>query len=174
MIVVTASTPSATQPPPAFATASRNHYRAATLAAAKDLRISADHLAGLAAECGIKAILADFLGSRLNTRNRLENAEVATVKGAPGSRTRKPQEHGHLPELWEHLTAVAHRRRGGGSGALFTQLIWKNPFAGWDVGDRYCDGTTITDAALDRHLKAAYDLIAAHEQASILGTRTHA
>lgn len=172
MIVVTASTPSATPPPPAFATASRNHYRAATLAAERDLRISADHLAGLAAECAVKAILADFLGSRLNTRNRLENTEVATVKGTPGNRKRKPQEHGHLPELWEHLTAVAHRRRGGGPGALFTQLIWNNPFAGWDVGDRYCDGTAITDTVIGRHLKAAYDLIAAHEQASILGTRT--
>ncbi|MEW2548603.1 hypothetical protein AB0910_23010 [Streptomyces sp. NPDC047002] len=168
---MTAST-SPAPPPPAFAAASRNHYRAAALAAERGLRTSADHLAGLAAECGIKAILADFLGSRLNTRNRLENAEVATVKGAPGNRTRKPQEHGHLPELWEHLTAVAHRRRGGGAGALFTQLIWNNPFAGWDVGDRYCDGTALTDAVIDRHLKAAYDLIAAHEQASILGTRT--
>lgn len=173
---MTASTPSAATAvqPPAFAAASRNHYRAATLASEKNLRISADHLAGLAAECAVKAILADFLGSRLNARNRLENAEVATVKGAPGNRTRKPQEHGHLPELWEHLTAVAHRRRGGGSGALFTQLIWENPFADWDVGDRYSDGTAITDSALDRHLKAAYDLIAAHEQAGILGTRTNA
>ncbi|MHC0429479.1 hypothetical protein ACX6XY_04705 [Streptomyces sp. O3] len=171
---MTASTPSATQPPPAFSLASRNHYRAAILAAEQDLRISADHLAGLAAECGIKAILANFLGSRLNARNRLENDEVATVKGDPGNRTRKPQEHGHLPELWEHLTAVAHRRRGDGSGGLFTQLIWENPFASWDVGDRYCDGTSISDAALGRHLSAAYDLIAAHEQASILGTRTHA
>lgn len=173
---MTASTPSATQPP-AFATASRNHYRAAALAAGEGLRISADHLAGLAAECGIKAILADFLGSQLNPRNRLVNDEVATwekKKGAPGVRVWRPREHGHLPDLWEHLTAVAHRRRGGGSGALFTQLIWENPFAGWSVGDRYCDGTTITDDVLDRHLKAAYDLIAAHEQASILGTRTRA
>ncbi|MEW2248450.1 hypothetical protein AB0907_14070 [Streptomyces sp. NPDC006975] len=173
---MTASTPSATQPP-AFATASRNHYRAAVLAAKENLRISADHLAGLAAECGIKAILADFLGSQLNTRNRLVNDEVATwvkKKGAPGVREWRPQEHGHLPELWEHLTAVAHRRRGGGAGALFTQLIWKNPFAGWDVAGRYCDGTAITDAEVDRHLKAAYDLIAAHEQAGILGTRTRA
>ncbi len=154
--------------------ASRHHYHAARLAAGENLRISADHLAGLAAECAVKAILGDFLGSRLNSRNRLEHEEVATVKGALGNRTRKPMEHGHLPELWEHLTAIAHRRRGGGSGALFTQLIWENPFDGWDVGDRYCDGTAITEADLDRHLKAAYDLIAAHEQAGILGTRTHA
>lgn len=173
MIVVTASTPSATPPPPAFATASRNHYRAATLAAERDLRISADHLAGLAAECAVKAILIDFLGSRLDVWNKPEHPEVKYLDRS----RKKPQwtnKHGHLPELWEHLTAVAHRRRGGGSGALFTQLIWNNPFAGWDVGDRYCDGTAITDTVIDRHLKAAYDLIAAHEQASILGTRTRA
>jgi hypothetical protein len=173
VIVVTASTPSATPPPPAFATASRNHYRAALLAAAKDLRISADHLAGLAAECAVKAILIDFLGSRLDARNMPEHPEVKYLDRS----RKKPQwtnKHGHLPELWEHLTAVAHRRRGGGSGALFTQLIWKNPFADWDVADRYCDGTAITEADVDRHLKAAYALIAAHEQAGILGTRTRA
>ncbi|NNN31020.1 hypothetical protein HLK59_11685 [Streptomyces sp. S3(2020)] len=172
---MTASTSSAATAaqPPAFAAASRNHYRAATLASEKDLRISADHLAGLAAECAVKAILIDFLGSRLNARNMPEHPEVKYLDRS----RRTPQwtnKHGHLPELWEHLTAVAHRRRGGGSGALFTQLIWENPFADWDVGDRYCDGTAITDTILERHLKAAYDLIAAHEQAGILGTRTRA
>jgi hypothetical protein len=172
MTVVTASTPPAAQPP-AFAAASVHHYHAAVLATEKNLRISADHLAGLAAECGIKAILVDFLGSRLDARNRPEHPEV-TYLDRSGRKPRWTNKHGHLPELWEHLTAIAHRRRGGGVGALFTQLIWNNPFEGWDVADRYCDGTTITDAVLDRHLKAAYDLIAAHEQASILGTRTHA
>jgi hypothetical protein len=142
------------------------------LAADEDLRISADHLAGLAAECAVKAILIDFLGSRLNARNMPENPEVEALYRV-GNAMKWKKQHGHLPELWEHLTAVAHRRRGCGSGALFTQLIWKNPFAGWDVANRYCDGTAITDAEVDRHLKAAYDLIAAHEQAGILGTRTH-
>ncbi|WP_338118056.1 hypothetical protein [Streptomyces coryli] len=169
---MTASTPSATQPP-AFAVASRNHYHAARLAAEEDLRISADHLAGLAAECAVKAILIDFLGSRLNVRNMPENPEVEALYRL-GNTMKWKKQHGHLPELWEHLTAVAHRRRGGGSGALFTQLIWENPFAGWDVADRYCDGTAITEAGVDRHLKAAYALIAAHEQAGILGTRTRA
>ncbi|MGF3217339.1 hypothetical protein [Streptomyces albidoflavus] len=169
---MTASTPSATQPP-AFAVASRNHYRAARLAAKEDLRISADHLAGLAAECAVKAILIDFLGSRLNARNMPENPEVEALYRV-GNTMKWKKQHGHLPELWEHLTAVAHRRRGGGSGALFTQLIWKNPFAHWDVGDRYCDGTAITKADIDQHLKAAYALIAAHEQAGILGARTRA
>ncbi|MFG3145342.1 hypothetical protein [Streptomyces sp. NPDC048243] len=170
---MTASTPSAAPPPPAFAKASRNHYRAAMLAAAKHLRISADHLAGLAAECAVKAILIDFLGSRLDASNKPEHPEVKYLDRS----RKKPQwtnKHGHLPELWEHLTAVAHRRRGGGSSALFTQLIWENPFAGWDVADRYCDGTAITEADIDRHLEAAYALIAAHEQAGILGARTRA
>lgn len=173
MISVTASTISATTPPPAFAAASRHHYQAARLAEQRRLWISADHLAGLAAECAIKAILTDFLGSKLNERNMPVHPEVKYLDRSK----KKPEwthKHGHLPELWEHLTAVAQHRRDAGAGALFTQLIWENPFVGWDVADRYCDGTAITEEVLDRHLKAAYDLIAAHEQARILGMGTSA
>lgn len=166
MIVVTASSPTASRPP-AFAAAGRNHYQAALLAARDRLRISADHLAGLAAECAIKAILLDFLGSELNDRDRPVNKQERTKDP---NRRHPDMEHGHLPPLWEDLTALAHRRQDAAAGVLFAELLWHNPFDGWDVGGRYCDGTAITGPDLDRHIKAAHDLIAAHEQASILGT----
>lgn len=169
MIVVTAPTTSASQPP-AFAAAGRDHYHAAALAAGNQLnqvRISADHLAGIAAECAIKAILMDFLGSELNEYDRPVHPQE---KIRNTSKKRPHLEHGHLPELWEHLTAIAHRRADSAAGVLFAELLWENPFADWSVGDRYCDGTAITQQNLDRHLKAAHDLIAAHEQAKILGT----
>ncbi|MFF3140934.1 hypothetical protein ACFVRU_04145 [Streptomyces sp. NPDC057927] len=166
---MTAPTTTSASQPPDFTKAGRSHYHAAMLASGGELRIAADHLAGLAAECAIKAILIDFLGSRLNAYNRPFNAEVKILDRSK----KKPfwtDKHGHLPELWEHLTAVANRRQSAAAGVLFAELVWKNPFADWDVGDRYCDGTAITQQNLDRHLKAAHDLIAAHEQACILGT----
>lgn len=172
MTSVTASTQPAAAQPPTFGKVSRDHYRAAQLAAADgELRASADHLAGLAAECAIKAILLDFLGSRLRRSGKPYHPQVALPD--PTRRESKwSNDHGHLPELWEHLTAIVHRRKDAAAGILFTALIWKNPFDDWDVANRYSDGATISRHDLDRHLKAAYDLIAAHEQAHILGTRT--
>jgi hypothetical protein len=165
-------------PPPAFRAASRHHYDTAQLAAGNRLRISADHLAGLAAECAIKAILLDCLGSALTGKGRPfhpELKEEAKERMQREGLKDLPQQdymHGHLPWLWGQLCAVAGRRRGREVGPLFTQLIASNPFLGWAVEGRYCDETSITEADLARHLQAAYDLIAAHEQARTLGTGT--
>lgn len=177
VIDVTAPTPSVA-PPPAFRTASGNHYHTAKLAAGNRLPISADHLAGLSAECAIKAILLDYLGSQLNHKSRPYSPElmVTPQPAAPGQKAKKQDQkeylHEHLPELWGQLSAVANRRKGREAGPGFMQLLQQNPFHDWHVAGRYCDGTTITEADLARHLQAAYDLIAAHEQARILGTGT--
>ncbi|WP_405984917.1 hypothetical protein [Streptomyces sp. NBC_00872] len=160
-----------TSPPPDFARASVHHYRSAVLATGARWQISADHLAGLAAECGIKAILISFLGSELKPNGMPHHPEMKFPHHQKKQKNWDGQ-HGHLPALWEQLTAVAHRRNDTAAGLLFSQLLWENPFADWDVGDRYCDGTMLTKEHVDRHLKAAHDLIAAHEQARILGTGT--
>lgn len=175
VIVVTAPTTSAA-PPPAFRAASGHHYHSARLAAADRLTIAADHSAGLAAECAIKAILLDYLGSRLNDKQRPYNSalELSSQPNPPGGKWRKQDRkeylHEHLPDLWGQLTAILDRRRARETGVLFLRLIGHNPFHDWDVSGRYCDGTAISEADLDRHLRAAYDLLAAHEQARILGT----
>ncbi|MGA5000787.1 hypothetical protein ACPCB7_22470 [Streptomyces arboris] len=160
-----------TSPPPDFARASVHHYRSAVLATGEQWQISADHLAGLAAECAIKAILITFLGSELKPNHMPHHPEMK-FPDPKRNEKRWDGQHGHLPALWEQLTAVAHRRKDAAVGILFTQLIWQNPFADWEVSDRYCDGSALTQQHVDRHLKAAHDLIAAHEQARILGTGT--
>lgn len=160
--------------------ASGHHYRSAKLAAGDQLHISADHLAGLAAECAIKAILLDYLGSRLNEKQRAYSPDLMIPQQQqppPGSEKPKKQDrkeyvHEHLPELWGQLSTIASRRRGRETGPLFMQLIQQNPFHDWDVGGRYCDGTAISEEDLTRHMQAAYDLLAAHEQARTLGTGT--
>ncbi|MFE4213613.1 hypothetical protein [Streptomyces sp. NPDC056844] len=180
MIVVTApaAQPTSASQPPAFLKASGHHYRSAQLATKDELHISADHLAGLAAECAIKAILLDYLGSRLNEKQRpfspdLMIPQQRPVNGVkPKKQDRKEYSHEHLPELWGQLSTIASRRRGRETGPLFMQLIQQNPFHDWDVGGRYCDDTNISDADLTRHLQAARDLLAAHQQAITLGTGT--
>ncbi|MFE5616464.1 hypothetical protein [Streptomyces sp. NPDC056524] len=169
--------PARAVPPPAFRAASRHHHDTAQLAAKQRLHISADHLAGLAAECAIKAILLDYLGSRLNDKLRPFSPDLVApaVQNSAGEKPKKQDRkeymHEHLPELWGQLATVAQRRIGR-SAPQFMALISRNPFDDWDVAGRYCDGTTITQSDLARHLQAAYDLLAAHEQARILGTGT--
>ncbi|URN12061.1 hypothetical protein LUW77_10750 [Streptomyces radiopugnans] len=164
--------------PPSFLKASGHHYDTARLAEARRLRISADHLAGLSAECAIKAILQDYLGSRLNTRNRLFNPELMAPQQPASPRQKQKKQdykeytHEHLPELWGQLSTIAQKRTGRGAGPQFMQLLQRNPFHDWHVARRYCDDSTIAQADLDRHLSAARALIAAHEQARILGTGT--
>ncbi|MFE9026577.1 hypothetical protein ACFYOA_09985 [Streptomyces iakyrus] len=165
-------------PPPDFWAAGQNHYHAARLSADRQLSVAADHLAGLAAECAIKAILLAYLGSQLSTKSKPFNPALKRPpqQPAPGAKE-KPQppkeyEHGHLPELWSQLAEVVKLSTGRQIGPVFQQMLQQNPFRSWHVAGRYCNGTSISAADLQGHLKAAYDLIAAFEYARQTGTGT--
>ncbi|WP_406049293.1 hypothetical protein OG280_10590 [Streptomyces virginiae] len=161
--------------PPAFLAASRHHFHTAKLASDKQLRISADHLAGLAAECAIKAILVDYLGSVIKS-GKAYNGELkadAKEKMQREGLEKMPEKdywHGHLPEVWGHFTSVIGKRQARSAGPDFSTLLGDNPFDGWNVAHRYCDDAEIPETLVAQHLQAARILIAAHEQARTLGT----
>ncbi|MBB4963045.1 hypothetical protein [Saccharothrix violaceirubra] len=116
---------------------------------------NADHFAGIAAECALKGILHEFLGATPNQRGLLEHPQMSGKKEA-----------GHLPGLWSQLSAVATGR----NAAQFAELISApNPFASWDVAERYSDGTHISDQRSAEHLAAARNIIALYERAKIDG-----
>ncbi|MBT0770967.1 hypothetical protein KIH74_18660 [Kineosporia sp. J2-2] len=117
---------------------------------------NADHLAGLAAECLLKAILLDFLGGRMG---RIK-PETVTPEG-------RVVEYGHLPDVWDHLALHAQGR----SGAQFLTLISSdNPFRGsWQVWDRYANGTAVTPEICRSHLEAATTVARLHQQAQLDG-----
>ncbi|MFB8177752.1 hypothetical protein ACFC8N_17150 [Streptomyces sp. NPDC055966] len=176
---MTAPTPSAppTPPPPDFRAAGEHHYRTARLAADAQLSVSADHLAGLAAECAIKAILLAYLGSRLSTKDKPFSPalKLPPPQPTPGEKV-KPQppkeyEHGHLPDLWAQLAEVVKISQGR-VGPVFQQMLQQNPFQSWHVAGRYCSGTSISTSDIEQHLKAAYNLIAAFEYARQTGNGT--
>ncbi|MGH3616296.1 MAG: hypothetical protein ACRDRK_27620 [Pseudonocardia sp.] len=54
--------------PAQFAAAGRRHLDDGQLLLAHARHVTADHLAGLAAECMLKAVLVDFLGATLSPR----------------------------------------------------------------------------------------------------------
>ncbi|MCC9307581.1 hypothetical protein LN042_10785 [Kitasatospora sp. RB6PN24] len=151
--------------PPAFGPAAIGHYSAAVLADQKQLRGPADHLAGLAAECALKAILMDHLGSELNDRGRPYNPALHDAQRRP-RQDRKEYEHGHLPDLWGHLEALAVGRVGQ---LIMSKLPDENHFEGWDVAGRYADGETIAADTVTRHLTAARTICGAYVDLSTTG-----
>ncbi|WP_189224282.1 hypothetical protein [Saccharothrix coeruleofusca] len=137
----------------AFGDAARRHHADARALSELGRHGNADHLAGVAAECGLKAIIVEHLGG------------VVTPTGKP-KHTLAQDKLGHLPDLWDQMPLVARGR----NGAQFVELITdENPFSRWDVSERYSDGTHITATRAAEHLASAARIIAIHERATIDG-----
>ncbi|MFE2487230.1 hypothetical protein ACFXGR_28760 [Streptomyces mirabilis] len=148
------------------------HYDAATqLAKSPQLFGSADHLAGIAAECVIKAMLLDFFGSMQDAPLGIPYSPVIRNSPAAPSKTqiekaRKASEHGHLPHVWDQLFLLANGHQGA---TVLAQLPQQNPFREsadeWDVAHRYRDSGQISEQRVKRHLAAARTVIAAYQLA---------
>ncbi|MGW8488402.1 hypothetical protein [Streptomyces sp. NPDC055886] len=146
-------------PPHTFLKAGHDHYKAA-LQLSQDAKLAgpADHLAGLAAECVVKAMLMDFF-----------NAKQDIPYGKPYSQETpqdKPTWHGHMPKVWDHLQLIASGTRGN---LIRQQLPTQNPFSTpsdeWDVYHRYRDGDDFDPQRLPRHLATVLVLINAYNSA---------
>lgn len=112
---------------------------------------NADHLAGLAAECGLKAILEGWYGATL-TGDFLEwNGK--TVRS-------------HVKKLWGEVATALAGRTGA---TLATLLRGSVPFANWDVSDRYSDGTAVSNQSARDHVGVARQVIEILDQAILDG-----
>lgn len=138
-----------------FAAAGRRHLVDGQHLHSRGRLATADHLAGLAAECVLKAILLQFLGATM---------------GPIRPKTRDPSgtsvDYGHLPKIWDEVALHANGRAGAQFVAL---LAVPNPYSDWDISDRYCDGNAITSTATQKHLQAAVDLGNAYQRAILSG-----
>lgn len=109
---------------PQFAHAARRHFEDASLLRHQHRLANADHLAGVAAECGLKAILVAYLGGTLK-------------KGKPKHPEQPDKIFAHLPMLWSDLASTVQGRTASEFAML---LSGENPFASWDMAERYGDG----------------------------------
>jgi hypothetical protein len=142
---------------PDFKAAARRHYQDAQYLLADRRWPNADHLAGVAAECGLKAILLDYFGASLNQWDKPVHPQ-ATAKG---------QRLGHVNELWGQLPLIVRGR----SARPFTGLLtWQDPFNGWDVADRYSDGKAISETDAGDHVTTAGKILFMIQQAEIKGS----
>lgn len=94
-------------------------------------RANADHLSGLAAECGLKAVMK-ALGMPVRD------------DGAPQSRHHRV----HISELWPAFLSFAHAHHGAAYAARLPQ---QNPFADWSVHQRYAHRDSLDPSALAYH-----------------------
>ncbi|MFD3910755.1 hypothetical protein [Streptomyces sp. NPDC058603] len=148
-----------TPAPHTFLKAGHDHYNAALrLSQETPLPGPADHLAGLSAECVVKAMLMDFFGAKQDT-----------PYGKPYSQKTandKRMLHEHMPKVWDQLQLIASGHRGN---LIRQQIPTLNPFSTpsdeWDVFHRYRDGDTFPPQRLSRHLATALALIHAYESA---------
>lgn len=108
---------------------------------------SADHIAGLAAECVCKVLLHRF------------GAMPAADGGLAERRLRV-----HLPAILDELLCIAS---GHSAVEIFARLPQTDPFRDWAIDDRYVVDGVITSAAYNAH-RAALDQLFSSLQAAAL------
>ncbi|MER7014064.1 hypothetical protein ABT324_21805 [Saccharopolyspora sp. NPDC000359] len=144
-----------------FFAAAFRHYQDAQLLRGQERLPNADHLAGIAAECGLKAVLTSYLGGYIDEGNRPNHRAHPR-----GSKKKDKHEYGHLPTLWDEIAVVS----SGRSGSTFHQAMpQENPFHQWDVAERYAEGSHIDVTRADQHLAAARKVLPFYEEAKITG-----
>ena len=119
-----------------FRDAAERHWEDAGYLLAGKRLANADHLFGLSAECALKAVMR-ALGMTLRP------------DGAPADITLRV----HINQLWNEFITFAHRRSGAHYAAQISGI--PNPFANWDVNQRYDHRAGVTPVIAANHQQAA-------------------
>ena len=114
---------------PHYTDAHRRHWEDAELLFARDRWANADHLYGLSAECGLKAIM--------------ETLEVPIA----GDYRR------HVDELWPRYRALIENR-----GEMRYLVDGGDPFSDWSIHDRYARRGHVDRARAKRHREGAEEV----------------
>ena len=121
--------------PADFTDAHRRHWEDAELLFDAGRWANADHLYGVSAECGLKAIMLK-LGMKVDDR------------GAP----RRREHRQHMPELWSAFEDFAQNCDGG---AYLASLPDDEPFDDWSIHNRYANRNHFKRADIEPHQSAA-------------------
>lgn len=99
-----------------FRDAHDRHWNDGELLYAASRLANADHLYGISAECGLKAIMVQF--------------GMATTDVGPVEKRHRV----HVDQLWREFISFA---QGAGQANYATRLPSNNPFANWSINQRY-------------------------------------
>jgi hypothetical protein len=122
-------------PIPDFADACERHWEdARALHSSPTPRLAnADHLYGLSAECGLKAVMVR-LGMHVHPA------------------TGKPQIAKHIDKLWPAFVTFANKNSGAAYAAM---LPAANPFQDWLVDQRYANQSQYAEPTPTEHMNGA-------------------
>ena len=122
-----------TSPQIDFADARARHWGDAEVLFAGGRWANADHLYGLSAECGLKAVMLRLLGMADDL--------------PPSSKYRK-----HVNDLWRLFEDFAQQK----DGARYLRLMPEgDPFADWAIEDRYAHRSGFDRNSVSPHREAA-------------------
>ncbi|GAA4205738.1 hypothetical protein GCM10022252_66760 [Streptosporangium oxazolinicum] len=146
-----------------YARAARRHYEDATYLH-DDARLpNADHHYGFAVECALKSLLLRYLSATMAPLK--PGGKPSLWPWTPGA-SGKPQKYGHLPEIWSDVAMLVRGRSGSTLAAVLTST---DPFATWDVADRYHGAPSLSTHTMKERKEAAIRILTLHEQAIITG-----
>ena len=125
--------------PEDFLDAMDRHWQDAELLRRKERLANADHLYGLSAECGLKALMQK-LGMKMQ-----------------GNRPNKREDMKHVNNGL--LDRYESYRKGRRDSAKFS-LPWQDrfPFVNWDISDRYANRNHFAEERLSEHRSGAKDV----------------
>lgn len=121
---------------PDYRDAAERHWEDAGCLSGDSRSANADQLFGLSAECALKAVMQG-LGMPLRP------------DGVPMEKKHRI----HINALWDEFPAFAHSRNEARYAADIDTKA--NPFDDWDVAQRYCHRSEITQAILEKHQQGA-------------------
>lgn len=113
----------------------RHHLDAETLHGLCRLA-NADHLFGIATECGLKRLMLAF------------GMPFDTGRDAP----RERDDRTHIDEIWNRYETY---RSGHPAGTAYSLPSTKNPFSDWEASQRYAHESNFDPARVARHRTAA-------------------
>lgn len=128
-----------------FLDAHQRHWEDAELLFQQNRLANADHLYGVAAECGLKRLMLAF-GMQFN---------IATDRPADSHDTK------HVDEIWKRFETYRSRHPAGPG----YQLPPGNPFADWHVGQRYAHRSHFDARRISDHQAGASQVRALVHQA---------
>ena len=132
-----------------FTDAQRRHWEDAELLFEHSHWPNADHLYGLSAECGLKAIMLS-LGMGVDD------------SGTPI----EPKHKQHVDGLWPVFEDFA---QGSGGKAYLASLPSGDPFSGWSIHDRYANRSFFQRANVASHRCAARQVGHSVQRAALEG-----
>ena len=126
--------------PADFLDAMDRHWQDAELLRRNQRLANADHLYGLSAECGLKAIMRK-LGMEMENN-------------VP----RRRCDRQHINRLWDRYESYRSRSHHRMRNARFSLRWQHNPFANWHVSGRYANRDHCAEDRLEEHRSGAKDV----------------